>query len=608
MGVVFGWKAVRAWRGWAAFFAAGVFLFVRLVHLRAMPAFTDEATYARWAQLIAADPLHRAFLSMNDPKPPLHYWLLAATRWICADPILAGRILSVAIGLIGLLLLLPLGREMALCFGVSEREEKWFAGLAMAAYIACPMLNVLQRMVMAEPLLITEMLLIAWLSLRLAREANDHLMMIGSQRAIITGIWLGVAWAAALLTKQVFSYVLWLLPLVAIGMLLRRGGLWRAARRAAGPLALMSAIGLAVYLPVVLANPAQPLMTRLFFKPEFSKPIEASRLAGIWENLKELFVPLSQGQWQWWPHDSARLLESGILYVYLTPPVLLAILVAAGWMVGSGRWRGAAFLLVWGALMLGGPVGSGGYMFPRVLACGVVPVLLIVAWGAGQWMGRLRIAGAGRRAMAGGLLAAIGAWPMVSTLWTSADWQAPTLPYVDAAQCTSWFGGGSATECAIAFLQGEAAKGPIVVVTGDWTGTPNDMTWLSLSGEPAVHMYWHDLRGAYLRNLPGTAKFMLGSQLGVDKQRRAVEMGDAPMYLVVPIIHTPEVAAGQSFFPPEHVRANASKVASFFNPMPPGAVMANLEVAVYRVRCFDGDAGAPGVSDADAAHGTENRR
>src|SRR3954469_12423456 len=83
---------------WACVLMVGLYFVVRSPHLREFPVFCDEATYLRWAQLIGQDPGHNLFVSMQDAKLPLHYWLLALTRWLAADPVTAGRLLSVLFG------------------------------------------------------------------------------------------------------------------------------------------------------------------------------------------------------------------------------------------------------------------------------------------------------------------------------------------------------------------------------------------------------------------------------------------------------------------------------------------------------------------------------
>src|SRR5712691_13546721 len=96
---------------------------LRLPGLLALPIFCDESVYLRYAQLIARAPVSRALLSVVDPKPPLHYWLLALVFRTTSDPLLAARLLSVVAGAVSVLVLFPLCRELASLARRAKREE-----------------------------------------------------------------------------------------------------------------------------------------------------------------------------------------------------------------------------------------------------------------------------------------------------------------------------------------------------------------------------------------------------------------------------------------------------------------------------------------------------
>lgn len=78
--------------------ALAVYLVLRLPGLRGLSVFADEAIYTRYGQLIARDPLGNAFVSLVDPKPPLHFWILAAVMGLAADPLLPARVVAVLVG------------------------------------------------------------------------------------------------------------------------------------------------------------------------------------------------------------------------------------------------------------------------------------------------------------------------------------------------------------------------------------------------------------------------------------------------------------------------------------------------------------------------------
>ena len=74
----------------------GCCLMIRASGLMNLPIFGDEAIYLRWAQLIRGEGVGSMHLwvSLADPKPPLHYWLLALFFHGLGgntDPLAAGR-------------------------------------------------------------------------------------------------------------------------------------------------------------------------------------------------------------------------------------------------------------------------------------------------------------------------------------------------------------------------------------------------------------------------------------------------------------------------------------------------------------------------------------
>jgi hypothetical protein len=77
---------------------SGLYLILRLPNLTLLPIFADEAIYIRWSQVMKAEATLR-FLPMTDGKQPLFMWMLMPMLKLIEDPLLAGRLLSVASGL-----------------------------------------------------------------------------------------------------------------------------------------------------------------------------------------------------------------------------------------------------------------------------------------------------------------------------------------------------------------------------------------------------------------------------------------------------------------------------------------------------------------------------
>lgn len=75
--------------------------FLRFVHLTILPIFADEAIYIRWAQVMRAEETLR-FLPLSDGKEPLFMWAIIPFFKIFADPLFAGRAMSVLTGFVSM--------------------------------------------------------------------------------------------------------------------------------------------------------------------------------------------------------------------------------------------------------------------------------------------------------------------------------------------------------------------------------------------------------------------------------------------------------------------------------------------------------------------------
>jgi 4-amino-4-deoxy-L-arabinose transferase-like glycosyltransferase len=81
----------------------GVLIFLtaavlRFANLNSLPIFADESIYIHWAQIMRAEPSLR-FLPLSDGKQPLFMWAVIPLFKVFSDPLISGRILS---GLCGL--------------------------------------------------------------------------------------------------------------------------------------------------------------------------------------------------------------------------------------------------------------------------------------------------------------------------------------------------------------------------------------------------------------------------------------------------------------------------------------------------------------------------
>ncbi|MBI3980835.1 glycosyltransferase family 39 protein [Candidatus Microgenomates bacterium] len=169
-----------------------VYLFTRLVNLTALPIFTDEAIYLRWAQIAKNDANWR-FISLTDGKQPLFVWLSMVAMKVIDDPLFAGRLVSVLTGLIGMISIYLLSKELF------KREIiAWFSVLL---FLLSPFSLFYQRLALMDGLLGSVVLLTLYLEVLLVRTLRLDVAML-----------LGMAMGASILTKTSGFFTLYLLP------------------------------------------------------------------------------------------------------------------------------------------------------------------------------------------------------------------------------------------------------------------------------------------------------------------------------------------------------------------------------------------------------------
>ncbi|MEK7458056.1 MAG: phospholipid carrier-dependent glycosyltransferase [Patescibacteria group bacterium] len=128
-----------------------LYLLITTISLTALPVFSDEAIYIHWAQVATNEPSKYAFLPMLDGKPPLHVWTLIPMLKLTQDPLLAGRLVSVFVGLVNIILIGMFVREL----GGETRDER----LAQLVATILPFWFFHNRMALAEVMLVMWLLL-----------------------------------------------------------------------------------------------------------------------------------------------------------------------------------------------------------------------------------------------------------------------------------------------------------------------------------------------------------------------------------------------------------------------------------------------------------------
>lgn len=129
-----------------------VYFATRLYNIMDLPLFTDEAIYTRWSQIARFDANWR-FISLTDGKQPSFVWLDMLFMRFVNDPLLAGRLVSVASGFFGMAGIFFLAKEV---FNPSAPLRARNAGLIAAfLYLIYPFTLVYDRMALYDSLVAT---------------------------------------------------------------------------------------------------------------------------------------------------------------------------------------------------------------------------------------------------------------------------------------------------------------------------------------------------------------------------------------------------------------------------------------------------------------------
>lgn len=416
--------------------------------LRAHPIFGDEAIHLHWAQLIRELPVENAFVSLQDPKPPLHFWLLAVFLSLAPDPVFAGRLLSLVAGALSVPLLFAAARALFRRVDSSAPELEALAGCAL--FVLSPFFAFYQRLALAESLFTLETLLVVWLSLRLASACLDGSPWLPRAAS------LGIAMGAAMLTRQDFSYVLWALPPLAWWVLASRGR--REWMPFLGGLFVSALIAFLLWAPMLLARTGPDWRTRVFHVGHYR---EAISLAQRGRNALQVL---------------------GWFATYLTPPVLAAA-VLAFLVLLLRRRRAGLFLGGWLALVVGSPLVFASLFFPRYFVGGAIPLLILAGWLAAELLRRLFTRGWPVAARAAGAALALGfvAWPVLDLVRPWIDWKQTTLVPIDRWQYVTGWPAGAATEAAAQFVIARARARPVLLLTPEISGNPTDGLWVLLA-------------------------------------------------------------------------------------------------------------------------------
>lgn len=173
-----------------------LYFIFRLIFLANLPIFTDEAIYIRWAQIALRDSSWR-YISLTDGKQPLFVWASMILMKFVQDPLLAGRLVSVACGFFTMLGLWFLSFELF--------KNKKAAFLTAIIYVFYPFAQVLDRMALYDSMVGTFYVWALYFSILLVKKVRLDI-------AYTLGFLIG----AGIITKSTNFFSIYLLPFTLI--------------------------------------------------------------------------------------------------------------------------------------------------------------------------------------------------------------------------------------------------------------------------------------------------------------------------------------------------------------------------------------------------------
>lgn len=169
------------------------YFFLRLTNIMSLPLFTDEAIYTRWSQIARFDASWR-FISLTDGKQPMFVWWDMIFMRFTQDPLLAGRLVSAVCGLLTIVGLYFLGREVF--------KNKWVGLLSAGMYILYPFALVYDRMALYDTMVGTFTIWSLYLLVLQARKPRAWVAFV-----------LGLVLGGGMLTKTSAFFSWYLLPI-----------------------------------------------------------------------------------------------------------------------------------------------------------------------------------------------------------------------------------------------------------------------------------------------------------------------------------------------------------------------------------------------------------
>ncbi len=426
-------------------FSSFLFFGLRFYNLKFLPIFVDEAIYVRWAQQGLYDPTLR-LISLVDGKQPLYIWLVSILTSYIYNPLLAGRLVSIAAGFITLIGLFLLSFELF--------RNRWVSVISVLLYAFYPFALILNRMAIYESLIGMFAIWSLYVAILLVRYISLGMSLI-----------LGLVLGGSLLTKSSGFINIYLLPTVLLLFNFKKGNLQKLLK--CFFLALLAIILSFLYYSVLLLSDKYYMISE--------------KDAYFIYHLKELAAYHAFDKWV-----GNILLLLHWTFIYLTYPASLLLFLN----VRKSYRKEKLLLLFWFMIPIIGIALFGRALTPRYIFPMTLFLLPIIAVNLKELYLFFK-----NRIVYGLIIILVIGFLTFSNYKILTDISHAPIPQEDLQQYVNGFSGGQGLREIISYLAEQAKKKQIMIASeGVYGSLPTTVVEIYFVHNTQVERYAFDVR------------------------------------------------------------------------------------------------------------------
>lgn len=404
-------------------FLTFIFFFSRLYQIGSLPLFTDEAIYVRWSQIARYDAAWR-FISLTDGKQPSFIWMAMIVMRLVSDPLVGVRLVSVVAGFATMIGLFFLGSTVF--------RSRWIGLLSSVLYVVFPMSLVYDRMALYDSLVGTFAVWGLFMAILLVRTLR-----------LDVALFLGMVAGGAVLTKTSGFFTIYLLPFLLFLFDWKKNNIQKRLVIFLG-LSLLVVVLTYGYYSMLRLSPFFHIISEknsIFVYP-FREWLDHP-LRFFWGNLN--------GVWDWF-------------ITYVSWPWFLLIIGA--FFVHKTKTMEKFVHVLWFLTPFVGLALFGRVLYPRFILFMILPLLPLIAYSIVHLYGFIR-----NKVIFAIFILVILSLPLRADYFIVADFANAPIPKSDLGQyINGWPAGGGVKEI-VSFLEKEAQKQKIYVLTDGTFGS-----------------------------------------------------------------------------------------------------------------------------------------